>query len=99
MHPSDEAVLNETRRQFFARGARGLGVAALATMIGDEMKGAPVSIGQATGGQPGLPHFPAKAKRAIYLHMVGAPPQIELYDYKPKMAEWFDKDLPDSIRQ
>jgi hypothetical protein len=98
MHPSDQAVLNETRRQLLARGARGLGVAALATILGNEMKGAPASI-QPIGGQPGLPHFPPKAKRAIYLHMVGAPPQIELYDYKPKMAEWFDKDLPDSIRQ
>src|SRR5258708_35087898 len=98
MHPSDQAVLNETRRQLLARGARGLGVAALATILGNEMKGAPASI-QPIGGQPGLPHFPPKAKRAIYLHMVGAPPQIELYDYKPQMAEWFDKDLPDSIRQ
>jgi len=97
MHPSDQAVLNETRRQLLARGARGLGVAALASILGNEMKGAP-SV-QPVGGQPGLPHFAPKAKRAIYLHMVGAPPQIELYDYKPKMAEWFDKDLPDSIRQ
>ncbi len=38
-------------------------------------------------------------KRAIYLHMVGAPPQLETFDYKPKMKDWFDKDLPDSIRQ
>ena len=54
---------------------------------------------QPGGGQPGLPHFAPKAKRAIYLHMVGAPPQIELFDYKPGMKDWFDKDLPDSIRQ
>jgi hypothetical protein len=30
--------------------------------------------------------------------MVGGPPQMDLFDYKPKMAEWFDKDLPDSVR-
>ena len=30
--------------------------------------------------------------------MVGGPPQMDLYDYKPKMGEWFDKDLPDSVR-
>jgi hypothetical protein len=99
MHPSDEAVLNETRRQFFARGARGLGVAALATMLGKEMTGAPTPNVEAVGGQAGLPHFAPKAKRAIYLHMVGAPPQMELFDYKPGMSTWFDKDLPDSIRQ
>src|SRR5437867_11403920 len=99
MHPSDEAVLNATRRQFFARGARGLGVAALASILGEETKGAPGSNVEAVGGLAGLPHFPPKAKRAIYLHMVGAPPQMELLDYKPQMSKWFDKDLPDSIRQ
>ena len=98
MHPSDEAVLNETRRQFFARGARGLGVAALASMLGEQMKGSATSSIEPVGGQPGLPHFAPKAKRAIYLHMVGAPPQMELFDYKPQMSTWFDKDLPDTIR-
>ena len=45
------------------------------------------------------PHFPGKAKHVIYLHMVGGPSQIDLYDYKPKMDAWYDKDLPDSVRQ
>jgi uncharacterized protein (DUF1501 family) len=52
----------------------------------------------AIGGLPGLPHFAPKAKRAIYLHMLGAPPQIETFDYKPGLKEWYDKDLPESIR-
>ena len=39
-----------------------------------------------------------KAKRVIYLHMVGGPPQMDLFDPKPQMAEWYDKDLPESIR-
>src|SRR2546427_7610354 len=90
MHPSDKAVLLETRRQFFGRGARGLGVAALASLAG---QGA-----SAKEGLPELPHFPPKAKRAIYLHMVGGPSQMDLYDYKPVMKDWFDKDLPESIR-
>ena len=47
----------------------------------------------------GLPHFAPKVKRAIYLHMVGAPPQLETFDYKPGMKDWFDKDQPESIRQ
>ncbi|MDX1981579.1 MAG: DUF1501 domain-containing protein [Bryobacteraceae bacterium] len=88
LSPEAQAVLNETRRQFFARGARGVGSIALASMLGAD-----------TGTLPGLPHFPPKAKRAIYLHMVGAPPQQETFDYKPEMRKWFDKDLPDSIRQ
>ena len=98
MHPSDEAVRNETRRQFFARGARGLGVAAFATMFGEELRANPTDKLSA-GGLPGLPHFAPKAKRAIYMHMVGAPPQMDLLDYKPVMREWYDKDLPDSVRQ
>src|SRR5438445_10492984 len=77
----------QTRRQLLARGAQGLGAAALATLLGDRASGAVT-----------LPHFAPKAKRAIYLHMVGAPPQLDLFDYKPTMKEWFDKDLPESIR-
>src|SRR6185312_3618598 len=52
----------------------------------------------ADGPLPGLAHFAPKAKHVIYLHMVGGPSQIDLYDYKPKMIEMYDKDLPDSIR-
>ena len=54
----------------------------------------------ATGaGQPvARTHFPPKAKQIIYLHMVGGPSQIDLYDYKPAMQEFYDKDLPDSVR-
>ncbi|MDX2270065.1 MAG: DUF1501 domain-containing protein [Bryobacter sp.] len=88
LDPEQEAVSNETRRQFFARGSRGLGALALAEVMA-----------QANTGTPLLPHFAPKAKRCIYLHMVGAPPQMDLFDYKPKMKDWFDKDLPQSIRQ
>ena len=91
MNPHDEAVHVETRRQLLGRSAYGIGALALNAL------GA--TTGKVSGGLPGLPHFAPKAKRIIYLHMVGAPPQMDLLDYKPKMAEWFDKDLPESIRQ
>ena len=97
MNPSDEAVLAETRRQFFGRGARGLGSLALFSLL-TERAAQGKSDKPAVGGQPGLPHFAPKAKRAIYLHMLGAPPQMETFDYKPGMQNWFDKDLPESIR-
>ncbi len=96
---ADEAVRLETRRQFFARGASGLGVAALASLVSDESMARAATKLDAGGGLPHLPHFAPKAKRAIYLHMVGAPPQMETFDYKPAMKDWFDKDLPDSIRK
>lgn len=44
------------------------------------------------------PHFAPKAKQVIYLHMVGGPPQMDLYDYKPVMRDYYDKDLPESVR-
>ena len=99
MNPYDEAVQVETRRQFFGHAARGLGVAALATMLGKRVFAEEAMQAPASGGLPGLPHFAPKAKRAIYLHMVGAPPQMDLLDYKPGLKDWYDKDLPDSIRQ
>lgn len=96
MQPEDEAVLAETRRQFFGRGARGIGSVALFSLLAGEAKAEEEK--KAQGGLPGIPHFAPKAKRAIYLHMLGAPPQIETFDYKPGMKDWFNKDLPESIR-
>ena len=98
LDPSDETVLAETRRQFFGRGARGLGSLALFSLLAEHATAKP-NEPVAVGGVPGLPHFAPKAKRAIYLHMLGAPPQLETFDYKPGLKEWYNKDLPDSIRQ
>lgn len=97
MDPVQESILIETRRQLLARGTRGLGALALFTLL--EREAAASTEKKAVGMLPGLPHFAPKAKRAIYLHMLGVPPQMEIFDYKPEMAKWFDKDLPDSIRQ
>jgi uncharacterized protein (DUF1501 family) len=103
-HPVDriagQMAINETRRRFFSRGVQGIGALALASLVGESARGADGAAPAKTlGGLPGLPHFAPKAKRCIYLHLVGAPPQMETFDYKPKMQEWFNKDLPDSIRQ
>ncbi len=84
----------ESRRQFFSRGKNALGYAALASLLGPAMK----MRGEDAGARPLLPHFPAKVKNIIYLHMVGGPSQMDLYDYKPVMKDWYDKDLPDSVR-
>ncbi len=90
-------VTYETRRQFFGHGARGLGVAALASLLGADRLSALTGAGASTL-PPGVHHFAPKAKRAIYLFMSGAPSQLDLFDYKPKMKDHFDKDLPESIR-
>jgi hypothetical protein len=95
MTPIEEHQVFETRRQFFSRGKNALGYAALSSLLGEAFQHQAVAASSA--GQ--LPHFAAKAKRVIYLHMVGGPSQMDLFDYKSKMQEWYDKDLPASIRQ
>jgi hypothetical protein len=84
-----------SRRQFFAGGANLMGAAAMASLF---ESGASADDGKGPGFRIG-PHFVPKAKQVIYLHMVGGPAQMDLFDYKPKMQEMYDKDLPDSVRQ
>ncbi|MES2462402.1 MAG: DUF1501 domain-containing protein [Armatimonadota bacterium] len=84
----EEWVRLETRRQFLRRGGNALGMAALSSL----------GMGGAAFAGTGKPALPAKAKQVIYLHMVGGPPQMDMYDYKPEMPKWYDKDLPESIR-
>jgi len=87
--------MNElTRRSLFSKSAAGLGAAALATLEHRYTASASNS-----SHSPPLPHHNAKAQRAIYLFMSGAPSQMDLWDPKPNLTDWFDKDLPDSIRQ
>ncbi len=95
-----EILLQMTRRQLFGRAARGIGVAALASLLGPEgLLAAEDGIDPKTGGLVGLPHFAPKAKRVIFLHQSGAPSQIELFDYKPRLRELHGTELPDSVRQ
>lgn len=95
MDPIREYALTMTRRHFFGRMGVSLGTLALATLMPDKFFAQDASR---TGGLPGLPHFKPRAKRAIFLFMNGGPAQMDLWDYKPKMREWFDKDLPPSVR-
>jgi Protein of unknown function (DUF1501) len=85
----------ESRRQFLSRGKNVLGTAALASLLGETSH----LIGADASGHSGFPpHSAPKAKRVIYLHMVGGPSQMDLFDYKPEMNGWYDKDLPESVR-
>ena len=84
-------MIELTRRHFFSRAATGIGTAALASLLGRDLEAA-------TGGLPGLPHFPPTAKRVIYLFQSGGPSQMELFDYKPRLVEFQGQDLPESVR-
>src|SRR5271168_1187657 len=105
MDPIREQIERMTRRHFFGSTGLGLGTAALSTLLAENARSEPAPAGGSTapttltGGLPGLPHFPAKARRAIYLHMNGGPSQMDMFDYKPNMDAMYDKDLPESIRK
>lgn len=102
MNPIDEYIRLETRRQFFRKGAAGLGSVALSGMLAKDLEAAATNgglSGEPVNGVLGRTHFPAKAKRVIFLFMSGAPSQIDLFDYKPEMEKMFDQDLPESIRK
>ncbi|MBP7951581.1 MAG: DUF1501 domain-containing protein [Verrucomicrobiales bacterium] len=101
MDPLFAHHLLQTRRQFFGHTGLRLGGLALAQMLGGTFAAPAADL--AAGARvhpplPGFPHFPPKAKRLIYLHMNGGPSQLDLWDYKPQLEKYFDKDLPDSVR-
>ena len=101
MSPLLEYQLRQTRRQFFGDvGLRlgGIGLAMLGASGATNRLLAANSPERVHPSLPGLPHFAPKAKSLIYLHMNGAPSQLDLWDYKPNLQSQFDKDLPDSIR-
>lgn len=99
MNPLLEFQLNQTRRQFFGNTGIRLGGLVLATLGAGKLFGAAApAVPRVHPPLPGFPHFAPKAKRLIYLHMNGAPSQLDLWDHKPKLQEYFDKDLPDSVR-
>lgn len=94
MNDFNDWRLAQTRRRFIASGGHLLGGAALMSLLGRAARAEAEESGDFLSS-----HFPAKAKRVIYLHMVGGPSQMDLFDYKPEMLKWYDKDLPDSVRQ
>lgn len=75
-----------TRRQLLQRIPGALGTAALTEVLKGE-------------GLAALPHFPPTAKRIIYLFQSGGPSHLETFDYKPRLTEFQNQDLPESVRQ
>lgn len=98
MHPFEQHQQLLARRQFLSGTAMGLGAAALANLVvqaraADGVSAADNAPSATTAGL----HFPAKAKRVIFLFMGGAPSQLDLYDYKPDLLKQFKEPLPPSV--
>jgi len=93
MNPSLEHLQLKTRRYFLQQSAGGLGAIALHQLMGS----APV---RAEGGSEQVqrtPHFEPRAKRVIYLHMTGSPPNLDLFDYKPELVRRNGENCPSSF--
>lgn len=89
----DGLQLEVNRRAFLRKNTAGVGMAALATLLHEAG-----AAGQQKANANGL-HFPARAKRVIYLSQSGAPSQMDLFDYKPGLKKYHKTELPDSIRR
>ncbi|MBS0205943.1 MAG: DUF1501 domain-containing protein [Planctomycetes bacterium] len=87
-----ENITRVTRRQFFGASAGGIGATALASLLMNPTGHA------AEPGQPGIPHFPPRARRVVMLWQGGGPSHVDLFDEKPVMQEMKGKDIPDTVR-
>ncbi len=89
----------QTRRHFFKNCQLGLGAIALGELLGSPARAAAGGSSNANPLAIDVPHFAPKAKRVIYLHMAGSPPQHELFDYKPKLVELNMQPCPDEYME
>lgn len=93
MHPRMDRLLNATRRHFLQGSALGLGGIAMAAMTGQKASAAPSVPDDPLRPRPA--HFAGRAKRVIYLHMSGAPPHLDMFDYKPELVRLDGQPCPD----
>jgi uncharacterized protein (DUF1501 family) len=90
----------QTRRHFFHDCGVGVGKIALASLLAGgagTLRAAASGTRSRESDSPPGPHFPASAKRVIYLFMAGAPSQLDLFDYKPKLQELEGQPIPPSV--
>src|SRR5438309_2802385 len=98
---NDAMIRMHSRRHFLKESAMGLGALALGSLLPscgfNNSSHSPVAFDPAHPLAPKLPMFPGKAKSVIYLHMAGAPSQLELFDYKPALMKLDGNDCPPSL--
>ena len=85
---------SQTRRHFLQSAGFGLGALGLGSLLGScgNSNTETSATTEAMGAK--IPQFAPKAKRVIYIHMAGAPSQLELFDYKPELEKYHGKDCP-----
>jgi hypothetical protein len=90
-------VREMSRRTFLGRGAAGLGVVALNSLLGPRLMAAAQAARLQSKGIVSPLDFPPKAKRVIFLYQAGGPSHLETFDYKPKLAEMSGRPMPESL--
>jgi hypothetical protein len=94
---NQEFVRAMSRRTFLGRGAAGLGLVALNSLLHPRLSAAAQPVTAPSKGVVNPLHFSPKAKRVIYLYQAGGPSQLETFDYKPKLAEMTGTPMPESL--
>ena len=94
MNPLEHHLATLSRRQFFRRSGVSLGSVALSTLLRDSLSAAPTGLNPLAARHP---HFAARAKRVIYLHMIGAPSQLDLFEQKPELVKRNGQTCPEEL--
>src|SRR6185437_13027377 len=94
MHPFEEQAQAWSRRQFFQRSGFNLGAIALGSLLSTDSQAATSASDPLA---PHRPHFKPRAKRIIYLHMIGAPSQLDMFDPKPELVKRDGQSCPDEL--
>src|SRR6185295_8469757 len=99
MFDLDETEKILSRRAFLVRSSTGLGALALSSLLNPKLFGAETAESTKSKGALKTLHFPARAKRVIYMFQSGAPSHLDLFDSKPKLKEMTGEELPPSVRK
>jgi hypothetical protein len=94
---NNDFVQDINRRAFLGRGAAGLGLVALNSLINPRLLAAAQAVSAQSKGVVNPLDFPPKAKRVIFLYQAGGPSHLETFDYKPRLAEMDGKAMPESF--
>ena len=97
MNPIWQLIQHRTRRHFLLQSAAGLGSIALAGLLRGSQSSASRTGPDDRPLAAKQPPQPARAKRVIYLHMTGSPPNLDMFDYKPELVKRSGQDCPEQF--
>jgi hypothetical protein len=94
MNPLEQYLQMQSRREFLRSSGIGLGALALGTLLEKSLAAGQAAHAPVDPLAPRLAHFAPRATSVIYLHMIGAPSQLDLFDHKPQLARFDGQPCP-----